>query len=252
MNTEEKIKKEFQFLKNYFKINDSTEIENKLIFYINQKRNQYALKYLKELIIDFSVSKTSTFNGIENNYFKMTAIDLQFNDIISIYDSINNLNLKIFNSKVSIQNIINLYQYCSKEDNYKKDEDNLVQFLLKVTNDQIESLNEFLEDDEINFMDLKDLEDCNKFIKRIKSKINSDKTDNNLIKRFIEESEEQEQITISLENIGSKFYKIKEKYESNFDIEKSKVKQIKLIYNHSIFNIKKYYQKYNCEVTFQK
>ena len=120
MNTEEKIKKEFQFLKNYFKINDSlniTEIENKLIFYINQKRNQYALKYLKELIIDFSVLKSSTFNGIENNYFKMTAIDLQFNDIISIYDSINNLNLQIFNSKVSIQNIINLYQYCSKEDN---------------------------------------------------------------------------------------------------------------------------------------
>ena len=100
-------------------------------------------------------------------------------------------------------------------------------------------------------MDLKDLEDCNKFIKRIKSKINSDKTDNNLIKRFIEESEEQEQITISLENIGSKFYKIKEKYESNFDIEKSKVKQIKLIYNHSIFKIKKFYQKYNCEVTFE-
>ncbi len=183
----------------------------------------------------------------------MTAIDLQFNDIILIYDSINNLNLKIFNSKVSIQNIINLYQYCSKEDNYikKQDEDNLVQFLLKVTNDQIERLNEFLEDDEINFMDLKDLEDCNKFIKRIKSKINSDKTDNNLIKRFIEESEEQEQITISLENIGSKFYKIKEKYESNFDIEKSKVKQIKLIYEHSIFKIKKFYQKYNCEVTFE-
>ena len=101
----------------------------------------------------------------------MTAIDLQFNDIISIYDSINNLNLQIFNSKVSIQNIINLYQYCSKEDNYKKDEDNLVQFLLKVTNDQIERLNEFLEDDEINYMDLKDLEDCNKFIKSIKSKI---------------------------------------------------------------------------------
>ena len=254
MNTEEKIKKEFQFLKNYFKINDSlniTEIENKLIFYINQKRNQYALKYLKELIIDFSVLKSSTFNGIENNYFKMTAIDLQFNDIISIYDSINNLNLQIFNSKVSIQNIINLYQYCSKEDNYKKDEDNLVQFLLKVTNDQIERLNEFLEDDEINYMDLKDLEDCNKFIKSIKSKISLEKTDNNLIKIFIEESEKQEQITISLENIGSKFYKIKEKYESNFDIEKSKVKQIKLIYNHSIFNIKKYYQKYNCEVTFE-
>ena len=256
MNTEEKIKKEFQFLINYFKINYSStirEIENKLIFYINQKRNQNALKYLKELIIDFSVNKTSTFNGIENNYLKMKGIDLQFNDIISIYESIKNLNLTIFNSKVSIQNIINLYQYCSKEDNYikKQDEDNLVQFLLKVTNDQIERLNEFLEDDEINFMDLKDLEDCNKFIKRIKSKINSDKTDNNLIKRFIEESEEQEQITISLENIGSKFYKIKEKYESNFDIEKSKVKQIKLIYNHSIFKIKKFYQKYNCEVTFE-
>ena len=95
----------------------------------------------------------------------MTAIDLQFNDIISIYDSINNLNLQIFNSKFSIQNIINLYQYCSKEDNYKKDEDNLVQFLLKVTNDQIESLNEFLEDDEINFMDLKDLEDVINLLK---------------------------------------------------------------------------------------
>jgi len=68
MNTEEKIKKEFQFLKNYFKINDSlniTEIENKLIFYINQKRNQYALKYLKELIIDFSVSKSSNLMGLK-------------------------------------------------------------------------------------------------------------------------------------------------------------------------------------------
>ena len=170
MNTEEKIKKEFQFLINYFRINYSStirEIENKLIFYINQKRNQNALKYLKELIIDFSVNKTSTFNGIENNYLKMKGIDLQFNDIISIYESIKNLNLTIFNSKVSIQNIINLYQYCSKEDNYikKQDEDNLVQFLLKVTNDQIESLNEFLEDDEINFMDLKDLEDVINLLK---------------------------------------------------------------------------------------
>ena len=170
MNTEEKIKKEFQFLINYFKINYSSnirEIENKLIFYINQKRNQNALKYLKELIVDFSVNKTSTFNGIENNYLKMKGIDLQFNDIISIYESIKNLNLTIFNSKVSIQNIINLYQYCSKEDNYikKQDEDNLVQFLLKVTNDQIEKLNEFLEDDEINFMDLKDLEDVINLLK---------------------------------------------------------------------------------------
>ena len=65
MNTEEKIKKEFQFLKNYFKINDSTEIENKLIFYINQKRNQYALKYLKELIIDFSVSNLQLLIGLK-------------------------------------------------------------------------------------------------------------------------------------------------------------------------------------------
>ena len=256
MNTEEKIKKELQFLKNYFKIDDLldiTEIENKLIFYINQKRNQYILKYLKELINDFSVNKTSTFNEIEKNYLQMTKSNLQFNEIISIYESINNLSLKFFNSKFSSQNIINLYQYCSKEDdsNKKKDEENLVQFLIKVTNDQIERLNEFLEDDEINFMDLKDLEDCNKFIKKIKSKISSQKTDNNLIKIFIEESEKEEQITLSLENIGSKFYKIKEKYESNFDIEKSKVKQIKLIYQHSTFNIKKLYQKYYCEVSFE-
>ena len=71
------------------------------------------------------------------------------------------------NTNFRIKNIINLYQYCSKEDNYikKQDEDNLVQFLLKVTNDQIEKLNEFLEDDEINFMDLKDLEDVINLLK---------------------------------------------------------------------------------------
>ena len=30
-----------------------------------------------------------------------------------------------------------------------------------------------------------------------------------------------------------------------------KVKLNKLIYDHSIFKIKKFYQKYNCEVTFE-
>ena len=71
-------------------------------------------------------------------------------------------------------------------------------------------------------MDLKDLEDCNKFIKRIKSKIR--KKDNNLIKRFIEESEEQ--ITISLENIGSKFYKIKENMKVILTLKKVKLNKL--------------------------
>ena len=107
-----------------------------------------------------------------------------------------------------------------------------------------------LKDEEINFQDLDDLELCNTFIKTLNFNINNNYSDENLIEDFINFSENEEKLAMAIENIGNKFYKIKEKFDSNFDIEQSKSYQIKLLYENSNYNIKHNIPNYICEVTY--
>jgi hypothetical protein len=195
------------------------------------------------------------YNDINSIYIELQEENNSFCDIIQLYDNLNDIYLKLFNSKISSQNLINLYKFCSNEENINNkknidNESNLVIFLINLTVQEIEQLNEFLEDDEINFQDIDDLELCNNFIKTLKFNISNNYSDETLIEDFIQFSEKEEKVAIAIENIGNKFFKIKGKFDSNFDIKQSQSGQIKLLYENSNYNIKHGIPNYICEVTY--
>ena len=256
INSKDKLINEMILLKRYFKKEiDTSEIEEKIMFYINKKIYQKILYYLIQLIDDFKINEMHLYNDINSIYIELQEENNSFCDIIQLYDNLNDIYLKLFNSKISSQNLINLYKFCSNEENINNkknidNESNLVIFLINLTVQEIEQLNEFLEDDEINFQDIDDLELCNNFIKTLKFNINNNFSDEDLIKDFIQLSEEEEKVSMAIENIGNKFFKIKEKFDSNFDIKQSQNGQLKLLYENSIYNIKHDIPNYICEVTY--
>ena len=258
INSKDQLINEMIFLKKYFKKeNDTSEIENKIMFYINKKIYKKILYYLIQLIDDFKINKKNLYNDIYSIYTELQEENHSFCDIVELYENLKDIYLKLFNSKVSSQNLINLYQFCCNEENInnKIDDDadkesNLVNFLINLTIEEIQQLNEFLEDDEINFQDLDDLELCNNFIKALKFNITNNYSDETLIEDFIQFSEKEEKVAIAIENIGNKFFKIKGKFDSNFDIKQSQSGQIKLLYENSNYNIKHGIPNYICEVTY--
>ncbi len=235
INSKDKLIYEMILLKRYFKIeNDTSEIEAQIMFYINKKKYQKILYYLIQLIDDFKINKMNLYDT-NSIYTKLQEESNSFCEIIELYNNLNDIYLKLFNSKISSQNLINLYKFCTNEENINNkndnidNESNLVNFLINLTIEEIEKLNEFLEDDEINFQDLDDLELCNTFIKTLNYNINNNYSDENLIEDFINYSENKEKLAMAIENIGNKFYKIKEKFDSNIDIKQSKSYDIKLL-----------------------
>ena len=183
INSKDKLIYEMILLKRYFKIeNDTSEIEAQIMFYINKKKYQKILYYLIQLIDDFKINKMNLYDT-NSIYTKLQEESNSFCEIIELYNNLNDIYLKLFNSKISSQNLINLYKFCTNEENINNkndnidNESNLVNFLINLTIEEIEKLNEFLEDDEINFQDLDDLELCNTFIKTLNFNINNNYSD---------------------------------------------------------------------------
>ncbi len=123
INSKDKLIYEMILLKRYFKIeNDTSEIEAQIMFYINKKKYQKILYYLIQLIDDFKINKMNLYDT-NSIYTKLQEESNSFCEIIELYNNLNDIYLKLFNSKISSQNLINLYKFCTNEENINNKND---------------------------------------------------------------------------------------------------------------------------------
>ena len=243
-NKEDDLINEINTLKNIFFNDEKIEIqgEKNLILIYSQERVKKQISNIIKLSVKFEIKNDKLLKKL-NEIKQKLENDLEINELSSINNKINELNLPILNNEKG-KNIID----------YLFSKDGILDFLYTKQIEDIRNLEDFAGEDtesyNVDSADLRSLGTCVAFISELKNC----RKDNlmNFLNDFIILTGKNrfEQLDISVKTISDKYYDLSSLYSDQIDKDSLAKKNIEEIYKKSTFLLKYENAKYICEVDY--
>ena len=248
------IKKQFDFLKEYFdKKVDTTEVEKLINIFSKRMTILNSVNNIKKFFKLFNITNTTDYSENIKN-FKIDAKFEKINDVIEMIEVLKNNNINIEVNSIAFDILNKLFE-----------KNGLPEFLLDKKEEDIQNLIEFVGEVDNSFLKASDIQDLMKtvtFFNEVK-KYNKEE-DSVFMDKFYElsKSDKYKNIEAYIENICKNFTPIRDLYIANVNKSQYTKEKVKEIYKNSQFYIEtngriiicsvKYGDKLNNKISFSE
>ena len=242
INHRDFLKKEIQFLKNYFNVEKDTEkIESTIMILSSPDRMKKSLNGIKLLFNELNIKKSNFSNKLNQILQELNNNNIDVENLTKFVDYLKNVKIDVIGEKS--------YMVILNELTNKKE---LIPFIKDKDQEGIRNLAEFVGEDDNSSLKASDIQDfikCVEFIQNLKQFSNL--PDEEFFSKFIELSKNNKYKNLEayIQNINQNFYEIKELYTKNIDKSEFTKQKVRDINAKSIFKITFDGTEYNCSVT---